>query len=338
MRFNEFKQINEQTEDEKKKDRVIRTLNKKRADDPIFDQAYSLIVGPQVGTRIETYLSNIGKEDPDVNVDVIAYLIKLIPTLGNSTEVKDFIGKWNDGHEFINFKELIPAKGMDSAKPLLSVIEEGIAEKLFMKLGTYKAGKSDAGPYEAAFAIMSKNITYADDGAGGDLIIGGQKIEIKSGGSGGGGGRIYNDRRKIQQQPITQALVGTEYENRTSISVLGASGQGKDFDWSAMKENDPEGFKALAAAINKGWFDGNRPEIENAFGTPEFRLLWNRALFNDYAKAAGHNGVLIIGQTSYIYIISGDQLHNSVPQSAKGAVYYQNSRQDRELGIQVKLA
>jgi hypothetical protein len=105
-----------------------------------------------------------------------------------------------------------------------------------------------------------------------------------------------------------------------------------------MKENDPEGFKALAAAVNKGWFDGNRPEIENAFGTPEFRLLWNRALFNDYAKAAGHNGVLIIGQTSYIYIISGDQLHNSVPQSAKGAVYYQNSRQDRELGIQVKLA
>ena len=337
MRFYEFKQLDEKLTPELKKERVLRALNKKKAEDPIFDQAYQLIVGPAVGSRIETYLSNIGQKDPDVSVNVIAHLIKLIPTLGNSTEVKEFIDNWNNEKEFINFKKLIPSKGMDSPQSLLTVIDEGLPEKLFMELGSYKAGKSDAGPYEAAFAIMSRNITYPNDGSGGDLLIDGQKVEIKSGGTGKGGGRIYNDRRKLNQKPITTALQGTPYQDVTSISVLAASGQGKGADWSKFKKEDPEAFQRIGEAINQGWFDGQRPEIVNAFGTSDFRLLWNRALFNDYAKAAGHNGVLIIGQTQFQYIISGDQLHNSVSQSSKGSVYYPNSRQDRDLGIQVKL-
>jgi hypothetical protein len=336
MRYYEFKTTLNEVDDETKKDRVIRALNKKRADDPIFDKTYKLIVGPMIGTRIENYLTNIGKNDPDVSVKVISMLIKLIPELGNTTEVKKFIEDWNKGKEFVNINELIPSSGMDGPKSILTTISEGIPEKLFLKLANYKAGKSDAGPYEAALAIMSGSITYAGEG-GGDLIIDGQKIEIKSGGTGGGGGRIYNDRKKLNQSAITQALSGTALESIASISVLSASGQGKGQDWTEFAQKEPETFKAIAKAINQVWFDGARTEIERAFGTPEFRLLWNRALFDDYANAAGHNGVLIIGQTQYQYIVSGDQLH-SVPQSSKGSVYYPASRQDRELGIQVRLS
>ena len=59
-------------------------------------------------------------------------------------------------------------------------------------------------------------------------------------------------------------------------------------------------------------------------------------MYDDYQKAAGHQGVLIIGPTTYQYIMNGDQLL-TVKQTAKGMLYYSNMKQPRELGIQIAL-
>lgn len=339
MRYVEIKEAKKGDIDPSiKKDRVIRALNKRREEDPLFDQIYKLVIGPALNDRIETVLTSIGKNDPDVNASIVQMLVKSIPQLGSSGDVKTFVDAWNQGKEFINLENLIPAKGMDAPKLVNSVVEDPLAEKLLNDLRAFKGGKSDAGPYEVALAIMSRNITFATEEGGGDLIINGQKIEIKSGGEGGGGGRIYPDRRKLNQKAIADALADTPYAEIKSIPVLAASGRTSGGqDWAKFKQESPEQFEAIAKAINDVWFQGERPEIESSFGTPDFQLLWNRAMFNDYKSQAGHNGVLILGMTQFQYIINGDQLLNSVPQSSKGMCFYRNSRQDRDLGIQVKL-
>ena len=43
------------------KQRVIRTLQKRQSDDPVFDTAYKLLVGPQLEKRIERQQSKIEK-------------------------------------------------------------------------------------------------------------------------------------------------------------------------------------------------------------------------------------------------------------------------------------
>ena len=339
MRYNEIKEAKRgEPKPDAKKNMVISALKKKREEDPVFDQVYKLVIGPALNQRIETVLTAIGKNDPDVNVSIVQMLVKSIPQLGSAGDVKSFVQDWNEGKEFIDLKKLIPAKGMDGPALVSSVVENPLAEKLLMDLRAFKGGKSDAGPYEVALAIISRNITFATEEGGGDLIINGQKIEIKSGGEGGGGGRIYPDRRKLNQKPIADALSGTTYQDVKSIPVLAANGRtAGGQDWAEFKKSFPEEFAGIAKAINDVWFGGARPEIEASFGTENFQLLWNRAMFNDYKTQAGHNGVLILGQTQFQYIVSGDQLLASVPQSSKGMCFYRNSRQDRDLGIQVKL-
>ena len=339
MRYVEIKEAKRGSlDDAAKKRAVISALNKKREEDPLFDQVYKLVVGPALDARIETVLTQVGKNDPDVNASIVKMLIKTIPSLGSASDVKSFVQDWNEGKEFINIKNLIPAKGMDAPKLVSSIVANPMAEKLLADLRAFKGGKSDAGPYEVALAILSRNITFATEEGGGDLIINGQKIEIKSGGEGGGGGRIYPDGKKLNQKPIADALSGTMYQDAKSIPVLAASGRtAGGQDWPAFAKSNPEEFTGIAKSINQVWFGGARPEIEKSFGTEDFRLLWNRAMFNDYKTQAGHNGVLILGATQFQYITSGDQLLNSVPQSSKGMCFYRNSRQDRDLGIQVKL-
>jgi len=321
MRSFEFLVENEEA---KRKQRVLRALEKKKAEDPIFDKTYKLLVGPAISSRIENYIAK--HEDPDIGAEEMAFLIKTIPDLGNTEEIKEFVERWNSDNSLVNTEELIPSSGMSSPATLISVVDEGIAKELFRKLSIQNFSKSDAGPSEAALAIMSKDITYAKDG--GDLVINGKKIEVKGGGKSAqsGGGRIYNDRRKVDQSIIADVLKNTPYEGQ-NFSVVAASGTPLPDDFP--KEN-------FIKAVSQAWFGEVKPNLVKTFGSSDFRKEWNSALFNDYAQAAGHEGILIIGANNYQYVVNGEQLVN-VPQTSKGMLYYPASRQQRDLGIQVSI-
>lgn len=322
MRYSDFRIIEDKSEDDQKKERVIRALNKKRADDPIFDKTYKLIVGPALTGRIENYIA--AHKDPDIGAEEMAYLIKAIPDLGTTEEVKKFVTDWNAGKDFVNLQELIPASGMDSPAPLQSVVDDEIAKKLFIALSRQNFTKSDAGPAEAAFAIMSKKISYSSDG--GDLIIDGKKIEVKGGGksAGAGGGRVYNDRKSPKQELMTKVLEPLGFKG--NISVVAGTKE--------LPENFPK--EDFIKACSQAWFGEVRNNLVKTFGTPQFRLEWNKALYDDYKEEAGHEGILIIGASSYKYIVNGEQLYNT-GQASKGALYYPSSRQTRDLGIQVSI-
>ncbi len=318
--------LREAPEDEAIKNRVIRALNKRKAEDPIFDKVYKNIIGKQLDTRIQNYIAS--HKDADIGTSEMAFLVKEIPQLGKTNEVKTFVDKWNGGEDFINIDALIPEDGMEQSNQITSIVADGIPKALFMSLAKNQSQftKSDAGPAEGALAIMSKEISYAK--TGGDLIIQGKKIEVKSGGRGRGGGRIYNDKKQLDQKGMTAIL--NKFGYRSNISVLQGAGTGR----VTLPNNFPK--KEFATELSKAFFGKVIPKVVSTFGTTNFRSIWNQAIYNDYKTAAGHVGILIIGATRYQYIINGKQLL-SVPQSNPGALYYPGSSQSRDLGIQVKL-
>ena len=93
----------------------------------------------------------------------MAFLVKEIPQLGKTNEVKTFVDKWNGGEDFINIDALIPEDGMEQSNQITSIVADGIPKALFMSLAKNQSQftKSDAGPAEGALAIMSKEISYA---------------------------------------------------------------------------------------------------------------------------------------------------------------------------------
>ena len=166
--------LREAPEDDAIKNRVLTALNKRKAEDPIFDKVYKSIVGKQLDTRIQNYIAS--HKDADIGTSEMAFLVKEIPQLGKTDEVKQFVGKWNKGEDFIDVNSLVPDAGMTAPAEIQSIVADGIPKALFQSLTRNQSQftKSDAGPAEGALAIMSKEITYAKDG--GDLIIAGKKV------------------------------------------------------------------------------------------------------------------------------------------------------------------
>ena len=323
--------MRESPEDEAIKNRVLGALNKRKAEDPIFDKVYKSIIGKQLDTRIQSYIAQ--HKDADIGASEMAFLVKEIPQLGKTDEVKQFVSKWNKGEDFIDIEKLIPDQGMTAPEPIGSVVADGIPKALFQSLGKNQSqfSKSDAGPAEGALAIMSKQITYAQEG--GDLVIGGKKIEVKSGGRGydevkktmSGGGRVYNDKRKIDNSQMEAILTKAGVTGK-SVSVV-----------NGMKPL-PDGFPTVPfiKAASVAFFGKQIPSLVKTFGTPAFQTEWNKAVYSDYQQSAGHVGILVIGRTSYQYIVNGEQLV-TVPQKSKGYLYSPKSTQGRDIGIQIAL-
>jgi len=165
--------LREAPEDDQIKNRVMTALNKKQAEDPIFDKVYKSIIGKQLDSRIQNYIA--GHKDADIGASEMAFLVKEIPQLGPTAEVKQFVNKWNQGEDFINVEALVPNSGMEAPAEIQSIVADGIPKALFQSLTKNQSQftKSDAGPAEGALAIMSKEISYAQ--GGGDLLIAGKK-------------------------------------------------------------------------------------------------------------------------------------------------------------------
>ena len=354
------------SEDPVVKQRVIRGLAKKPDNDPIFPQVYKTLQGEPLSGRIKNYIQARGDADA---ISAIEHLDQIIPTLGDANEVKSFMDKFKaraDGgkpYDFIKLDVAFPASGMNSPAPLSSIVDDGMAKKLFDKLVDYK-GKNDAGPGEAAMAIMSPNITYAQGatveefGRGGDLIVAGVgKVEVK----GGGGGRL-TPFKGIDQKGMAAALAGfsldkpeTKKDQAAKIKYEKAAAAAK----AAGQPVPPPPAEApkkkmagvtpgfLSAALPAGfpkdefmraaclaWFGEEKPELIKAAGTPQFSRLWINACYQGYRDFAGWQGVLFLSPGAYQYTISGSQIPDSDIKSM-GYVFYPGTSQPREMCPQV---
>ncbi len=357
------------TENPQIKSRVITRLQKTPSDSPIFPEVYKTLVGEPLTGRIRNYIEARGDADAKAAVD---YLDKLIPTLGTTEEVKAFMAKFTrkpdqkTAYDFIKLNVAFPKDGMAAPAPLSDIVDDGFAKKLFDKLIDYKGGKNDAGPGEAAMAIMSPNITYAQGatvdeyGRGGDLIVAGVgKVEVK----GGGGGRLI-PFKAIDQKGMSQALANygmAKAETKKSIApkakyekLLAKSKETGEPPPTPPKEEGPKKMAGITPSFMAGalptdfpkeqflraaaqaWFNGAyADELVAAAGSEEFLKVWLNACYNGYKEFAGWQGVLFLSSGAYQYTVSGSQILGNNSTIKWGYIYYPGTSQPREMAPQV---
>ena len=267
-------------------------------------------------------------------------------------------------YDFIKLEVAFPEKGMAAPAPLSNVVDDGFAKKLFDKLVEYK-GKNDAGPGEAAMAIMSPNITYAQGstvaeyGRGGDLIVAGVgKVEVK----GGGGGRL-TPWKGIDQKGMKVALTNFSFDKgetkkdqaaklryEKAVAKAQAAGtpppsppakttkkQMAGITPAFMSKTLPEGFPTeefLRAACQVWFNNANAEELISVAGTPAFLRVWLNACYNGYKDFAQWQGVLFLSAGAYQYTVSGSQIAMENVNNW-GYVYYPGTSQPREMCPQV---
>lgn len=303
-------------EDQKIKSIVVRRLNKMPDDSPIFADVYKKIIGEPLGNRMSNYINARGDQDA---IKASKWLLQTIPTLGDSTEIKEFVSKFsNPEFDPIDIKQLIPSDGMETSKDIMSVITDPFAQKLFSKIFQEFAGKGDAGAGEAAFAILSPRITYSSPG---DISINGQKIEVKASRSASGkAGRIWDS--PVNQTPMIDILSKI---GKTSFTVL----EGE------IPFPDPELSKSFIQTACTAWFGKLIPEIEKQFGTSGFKDVWQKYVFETYKEESGWQGLLALGVNTYQYVSTGDQFVRYMKKSQQGNICRQGTKQSRELAPQI---
>jgi hypothetical protein len=300
------------------KSMVIRSLNKLPPDAPIFTDVYKQIVGEPLGNRLEKYI--IARDDQDA-INAVKWLVKTIPTLGSAQEVKEFTGKFGEtDFDPINVKALVPSKGMTAPANIASLVTDPFAKKLFDKIFQEFSGKGDAGPGEAALAILSPAITYASPG---DISVNNVKVEVKASRGSGKAGRIWD--MPLNQKPMAAILQSMGIAN---FSVL--DGEQPFPDVEVGKEFIKE------ACIC--WFGASVPAIEKAFGNAGFKNMWQARVFDTYKSHGKWTGMLALGVTSYQYILTGEQFATTMKKANQGTICRPGAKQSRELAPQVFIA
>lgn len=314
MRYSDIKLV----EDQKQKSIIMRQLKKMDDTAPLFSMIYKELVQAPLGGRIERFIKVRNDQDA---IDAVKYLLKIIPTLGTAEEVKEFMGRFsNPNFDPINVEALVQSS-MDSPKPLSDIVTDPFAAKLFDQLHLDYKGKGDAGPGEAALAVLSPRITYASPG---DIQVGSKKVEVKaSKNSGGAAGRTWD--HPVHQKPMVDIL---EPLGLISFTVM----QGNE----AFPGDDEQKEAFIKAACN-AWFEQERPEIENKFGTPAFKEAWQSAVFNKYSELAGHQGVLAIGLSNFQYVEDGDSFARNMKKKSQGYLCNKNEKQSRALAPQIQI-
>lgn len=304
-------------EDAKQKSVVIRQLTKMDDTAPLFGQIYKDLINKPLGGRIEKFIK--ARNDQDA-IDAVKWLLKTIPTLGTAAEVKEFMQKFQDPkYDPINVASL--TKTMQSPAPLSDIVTDDFAKKLFDQLHLDFQGKGDAGPGEAALAVLSPGITYA---APGDIQIGPMKVEVKaSKNKGGAAGRTWD--HPVHQPPMLEVL---EPLGLQSFSVM----QGME-----PFPGDDEQKDAFIKAACVAWFGEERKDCIDAFGTSSFKDCWQAAVFDRYRELAGWQGLLAIGLTQYQYIETGDDFAKYMKKKNQGSLCRATEKQSRALAPQIHI-
>jgi hypothetical protein len=306
------------TEDAQTKRMVIKTLSKMSDDASIFPQVYKQIVGEPLGNRITNYINSRGDQDA---IKAAKWLVQAIPTLGDAKEVKEFIGKFsNPEFDPINTKALIPSGGMQQPAEVLSVVTDGFAKKLFEKIFQEFSGKTDAGPGEAAFAILSPNITYTSPG---DISVNGVKVEVKASRKPkGDAGRVWD--MPVNQRPAIEVLKSL---NLASFTVLDGE----------QPFPEPELAEQFITSVCDGWFGKVYPDIVKSFGKPGFKDIWQTHVFDAYKEHGGWSGVLAVGLTTFQYVETGEQFAKFMKKSKQGSLINAAEKQSRGLAPQISI-
>jgi hypothetical protein len=233
----------------------------------------------------------------------------------------------NPKNNFIDPKKLLPKNGQPTLQPLSSVINDQYSLQILKALRNVKPeGRSDAGPYEAAVAILATAITFtrdSEEGIGGDIYYGKRKIEVKT-----NSGPLYPiGKTSPKMEYITKFLNKIKFN--TPNRAKGAKGQliSVDMFSKMLKEKDGKykkfPFENFIRTVSNSWFGFESERLVQSLTDPlSFKKAWAAEVFDFYKKTAGHEGVLYIDTNgNYAYFVTGDQLNQFVDQ---GRIEFRN--------------
>tara|TARA_Y100001937_G_scaffold71313_1_gene97078 strand:- start:3830 stop:5257 length:1428 start_codon:yes stop_codon:yes gene_type:complete len=293
--------------------------------------------------KVESYIRLRNDKDAINNSKLV------IKAIMAAEEDRDVLVKWlkdfgkpvgKGGVDYIGADKILPEGGLLTKTNVKNLITDPIAMKVYNYINaTVKTSKkNDAGPGEAAIAILCPFITLADSATeGGDLIFStdggktGRPIEVKT-----DAGSIYPVTGKYQNYPNFKGEINDDYK-AGKIATFGRK-QTKDPNTGKMvtkvkggvltvdqyanfldgvkqrtgtpldKKGDQNYMKTeFMKKCTKAWFD-EEVEIDTSSGAA-FKKDWATKVFDYYKRMNGHEGILLVDkQGNYRYFVEGSQL------------------------------
>ena len=276
--------------------------------------------------RIQQYITN--RKDKDM-IEYIALVTDLIFNIEqNPQKLKGWLQNLNNPkNNFIDPNKLLPKNGQPTLQDLTTIVNDQYTLKIMKELRNLKPeGRSDAGPYEAAVAIMATAISFTRDGEegiGGDIFYGKRKIEVKT-----NAGPLFPVKPAYypKMEYITKFLNKIKFKSPERKG--GADGKILSVQqFERMLKNKDKykkfPFENFIRTVSNAWFGQEHESLVKSLTDPlSFRKAWAKEIFDHYKKIAGHEGVLYINNNAqYAYFINGEQLSDFVD---KGLIEYRN--------------
>lgn len=276
--------------------------------------------------RIKQYILNRKDKDMIEYMELVTGLI--FDMESNPQKLKQWLSKLNDpNNNFIDPGKLLPKGGQPDLQDLSSIVNDPYTLKIMKQLRNLKPeGRSDAGPYEAAVAIMATAISFTRDGEegiGGDIFYGKRKIEVKT-----NAGPLFPVKPVYypKMEYITKYFKKIKF--KSPVRKGGADGDILSVQqFERMLKNKEKykkfPFENFIRTVSNAWFGKEHESLVDGLKDPiSFRKAWAKEIFDHYKQIAGHEGVLYInGNAQYAYIINGEQLESFVE---KGLIEYRN--------------
>ena len=276
--------------------------------------------------RIKQYILNRKDKDMIEYMELVTGLIFNMES--NPQKLKQWLTKLNNPrNNFIDPNKLLPKNGQPELQDLSTIVNDPYTLEIMKELRNLKPqGRSDAGPYEAAVAILATAITFARDGeegVGGDIYFGKRKIEVKT-----KGGPLYPvGKTSPKMEYITKFLAKTKF--KAPNRAKGAKGQLMSVDaFTRMLSQKDDKFKKFPfenfiRTVSNSWFGFESDRLVSGLKDPiSFKKAWAAEVFDFYKKTAGHEGVLYINsEGNFSYFVDGNQLSQFVEQ---GKIEFRN--------------
>lgn len=289
--------------DEHLKSKLTQIINS--ADRDLLERVYEVLTEEGFVNRLKTVLSS--NCTASKLQDSIAKTVITIPA--PVSQKVEFVNQFNDG--FIDSKELLnPYSCIDNW-----FTGNLFARQVFMETAT-EVKCQGVGAGEFAFAAFSPEIKgIGQAGGGGDLVIAGKRVELKTKVS--SWGRLHDAKKMNYDMPAIKSLFSRLGVNQPSLTVV---------EWIKIRATIPLTQRtAICRTIVESLFThvatGSMDRLVDSLAMEDIDVIkseWGLLSFANYKLASNFDGVLFFdlpkGLTYYVTDLAKSNYRTEAPQ------------------------
>ena len=291
----------EETKSDASIKKTIINLVQATDEEPVLNKVLKTLESGNLDDRIHDLL----KTDADAKLFVKQITDAIVHSDASVSEKNEFLDKYPNG--IVDTSKLLDG----SPHSFGELVGEGFPSDLFSQLSTMLVSQG-VGPGEVALAVLSPKIKWSGRSAGGgDIIVDGKNIEVKT--SVKSGGRWINARKANMNMPAIKDAINSA----TGIEVparLGIPAWVTTFRPAIPEKILPKVCKIIA----KGVFSAvDTSSFEKALETGDVKDIQDEMLrtgFDNYKKLSGFDGILMMDVSSRTaqYFQTYDDMRGSI--------------------------